>query len=165
MGDELHIVLEETECINVSILAEFVVPGPCEQEDKSKCLTMKRVCCGDFELIVEYTRQRINSRNPKDLEWKLHQCALHLKKTPKIIHQVVQYMQAVHNLGSLKAVREEAKVALDTAKAEEQRLMLAMLDAKYAVAERHKELQEAERIYEEEQGRMVTFATIAKELA
>ena len=162
VGDELEIVLEETECFNRAVLAEFVVPGPCEQEDKNKCLTMKRIGNNEFELIVEYTRPRINSRNKKDLEWKLNQYALHLKSTPPILQDVVQYMRAVKVLDDVKAVKEDANRALEDALAEEQRLMLAMLDAKHAVTERRKELDEATRLYEREKENIGIYGPLAK---
>jgi hypothetical protein len=163
VGDHLEIVLEETDCLSRSVLAEFVVPGPCEHEDKSKCLTMKRVCNREFELIVEFTRNRINSRNKKDLEWKLSQCALHLKNTPPVLQEIAQYMQATKVLDQVKSTRDAAQVALDQALAEEQRLLLAMLDAKHIVMESRKELEEAERLYEEEIKKLAVYETLVKQ--
>lgn len=162
-GDKIEIVLEETEHVNRTVLAELVVPGPCEQEDKCKCLTMKRVVSNEFELIVEYTRLRVNSRNKRDLEWKLNQCALHLKSTHPIMQNVIEYMHVVRELEHAKIAKEAVVRALESAQEEETKAVLAMLDAKQAVSDRRRELEDAEKAYNLELERLTTtFGSLMK---
>lgn len=133
----IHLQCDEQD---VKELARFMVPGIFELEDNNKTFVVKKVMRDGFELVIEYRRNRIDSRNKRDLDWELLHGFIHIRDMPYLLKSLLDYLREEHSYVSLLEEKDVLNKAIEIDMKDERRLQLALLDIKASLSAKRKQL-------------------------
>ena len=168
-GDQLTIVLQRNDA-DLLTFGRFTVPGIVEHEDNNKTFSVKKCQSGCFELAIEFRRNRIDSRNKKDMEWQLFQGLIHFRdEKPLFLSQLLQHLRQKYAFKELQDQQENVRKAIEDDMKDERRLQLPLMDIKAGLATKRKSLldmdkamlsveskhEESLRVWTEEEVRLV----------
>jgi hypothetical protein len=142
--DEISVVLSQNKNV-ISTLAKLTIPKVSQIEDNNKLTTLKRSKHQGFELVVEYRRDRISSRNSDDMEWELVYALLHVREPPSILSALCSYLSASFLQAQLQDEKTCLTSAIDLQKREETRLSLALMDVRNEIATKRKRMTSIEK--------------------